>query len=214
MIRAVVFDMDGLLIDSEPLWQRARVEAFGAERLRWTEADQEHVMGSSTRGWAAFLVERLNHEFTIQEVIDRVLEKMVDYYRTSVPLMPGAREIFQRLNGQYTLGLASGSPYRLINAALEGAGWQHTFEEVLSTDELKHGKPAPDAYLEIARRLGIPVEEIAIFEDSTNGILSGIAAGVTVIAVPNTYQRAPEDVLAKAHRVLESLADFSPDMLR
>ncbi|MBN2303276.1 MAG: HAD family phosphatase [Anaerolineae bacterium] len=214
MIKAIVFDMDGLLVDSEPIWHRARIETFGADRLRWTQADQEHVMGSHTETWAAYVAERLEHQYTVPEVIEQVVRQMEVFYRESVPYMPGAREIFGKLDGQFTLGLASGSPYRLIHAVLESAGWTDMFVNVLSTDELPHGKPAPDAYLESARRLNIPVEQIAIFEDSANGILSGRAAGVRVIAVPSSYQRPPADTLAKADQVIESLADFSPDMLK
>jgi HAD superfamily hydrolase (TIGR01509 family) len=214
MITAVVFDMDGLLIDSEPIWAQARVAAFGAERLRWTEADQQRVMGTGTETWASYLAERLDHEYTVAEVIEMVLGQMEASYRQHVPLMPGARAVIDQLNGTYALGLASGSSYSLIDAVLEGAGWAEVFDEVLSTDELPRGKPAPDAYLESARRLGVPVEQVAIFEDSANGILSGVAAGVRVIAVPNTYQRPPADVLAEADAVIESLEAFRPELWR
>ncbi|MBN1681049.1 MAG: HAD family phosphatase [Anaerolineae bacterium] len=213
MIEAVVFDMDGLLIDSEPLWQRARIEAFGAGRLRWTEEDQQAVMGTSTIGWATMLAERLEHEYTVDEVIDRVTDQMIRFYHTLTPVMPGAVELLEQLNGHLPLGLASGSPYRLIDAALAGAGWTGVFSEVMSSDEVAQGKPAPDIYLEIARRLDVPAGAIAIFEDSANGILAGHAAGVRVIAVPGDYASPQADVLDKADRVIQSLHDFSLDML-
>jgi HAD superfamily hydrolase (TIGR01509 family) len=213
MIKAVVFDMDGLLVDSEPLWQRARIEACGAERLQWTDADQKHVMGSSTLGWAAYLAERLNHEYPVEEIIDRVLAHMVKYYREDVPLLPGARAVIEQLRGRYPLGLASGSSMRLLQPILETAGWNETFDEVLSTDDLERGKPAPDVYLEITRRMGVPTAHTAIFEDSTNGILSGHRAGVKVIAVPSYYLPPPDDVLQKADLVLHSLSDFTLNLL-
>ncbi len=213
MIEALIFDMDGLLVDSEPLWQRARIEAFGADRLQWTEADQENVMGSSTEAWASYLAERLDHEFTVKQIIDRVVSQMEVYYHASIPFLPGAHTIIERVSQYYPLGLASGSSYRLINAVLDTTGWRDQFVEVLSADDLPRGKPAPDIYLEITRRMKVPVEQVAIFEDSSNGILSGHAAGVKVIAVPGAYHRPPAEILAKAALVLDSLNNFDLVML-
>jgi HAD superfamily hydrolase (TIGR01509 family) len=213
MITTIVFHMDGLLIDSEPLWQRARVEAFGAERLGWTQADQEHVMGSSTQTWAQHIAEKLQHEFTVDVVIDRVLQQLEAYYRQEVPLLPGARSAIEQLAGRYPLGLASGSPLRLLNAVLEGTGWTNVFSEILSTDSFARGKPFPDIYIEIVRRMNARPEETAIFEDSINGILAGHAAGVKVIAVPSGHTGMPDDVLAKTDLVLDSLLDFTPALL-
>jgi HAD superfamily hydrolase (TIGR01509 family) len=208
MIEAVIFDMDGLLVDSEPLWQRARIEACGAERLQWTEADQEQVMGSSTEAWASYLAAKLDHEYTTVEIIERVVSQMEAYYRESVPLLPGAHAIIDRVSRHYPLGLASGASYRLINAVLDNAGWRDRFVEVLSADDMAQGKPAPDIYLAITQRMGVPIGNAVIFEDSTNGILAGCAAGGKVIAVPGAYHTPAAETLAKADLVLDSLADF------
>ncbi|NLX08273.1 MAG: HAD family phosphatase [Chloroflexi bacterium] len=213
MIQVVVFDMDGLLIDSEGLWQRARVEAFGADRLRWTEADQHRIMGTSTRGWAQMLAERLDHAFSIDEIIEKVLDQMVRYYRVDVPLLPGARQTVEALAARYPLGLASGSSHRLINAALESAGWTGLFGEIVSTDEMAHGKPAPDVYYEIARRMDVAPGAMAVFEDSANGILAAHRAGAKVIAVPSSYLTPTADVLQQADLIVPTLLDFSPEML-
>jgi HAD superfamily hydrolase (TIGR01509 family) len=213
MIKAVVFDMDGLLVDSEPLWQRARLEAFGPGRLRWTDADQERVMGQSTQGWARIIADKLDHEYSLEEIIERVSDQLESYYRQSVPLLPGAREVIDLLQGRYRLGLATGSSYRLLNAVLKSAGWTDVFAEVLSSDDLLRGKPAPDIYLEITRRLGVPAERIAVFEDSANGMLAAYEAGNRVIAIPSHYFNPPADVLQKAALVLPTLADFTLDML-
>jgi HAD superfamily hydrolase (TIGR01509 family) len=213
MIEAVVFDMDGLLVDSEPLWQRARIEAFGAGRLRWTEADQERVMGQSTQGWALMIADKLDHEYSLEEIIERVVDQMENYYRQSVPLLPGAREAVELLQGRYRLGLASGSSYRLLKAVLRSTGWADIFAEVLSSDDLQRGKPAPDIYLEITRRFGVRAERIAVFEDSANGILAADAAANRVIAVPSYYHNPPPDVLQQAALVLPTLSDFTLDML-
>lgn len=213
MIEAVVFDMDGLLVDSEPLWQRARIDAFGADRLRWTPADQERVMGSSTQAWAAQIADKLDHEFSLQQIIDRVVDQMEAFYLDSVPFLPGAREVVAQLAGRYPLAIASGASYRLIRAVVRSAGWENTFVEILSADDLARGKPAPDIYLEITRRMKVPAEHTAIFEDSGNGILSGHAAGGQVIAVPGGYHQTSADILSKARLVLGSLLDFRPEML-
>ncbi len=214
MIEAVIFDIDGLLVDSEPLWQRARIEACGAERLHWTEADQQAVMGSSAQSWAEYLAERIDHIYTPEEIIERVLSHMVAYYHEAVPLLPGAHDIVATLSEMLPLGVASGSGHRLIEAVLEGAGWQGVFAEVLSGDDFARGKPAPDIYLAILDRMGLQADRTAVFEDSTNGILAGVAAGMHVFAVPSYYQSPPADVLAQAARVLGSLEEFHPDMLQ
>ncbi len=214
MIEAVVFDMDGLLVDSEPLWQRARILAFGAERLRWTDADQQAVMGSSTLFWARMIQAKLGDHTPTDEIIERVLDELVALYRQEVPLMPGANEILSLLHGRYPLALASGSPYRLIQAVLEGAGWDGVFDPVLSTDDMPHGKPAPDVYLATLERMGVPAERAAVIEDSPNGILAGVAAGAKVIAVPGRDHPPSDDVLRQASLVLDSLHDFTLDMLR
>lgn len=213
MIEAVVFDMDGLLVDSEPLWQRARIEAFSAGELDWTDADQERVMGQSTQGWARLIADKLNHAYSLEQIVERVVGQMECYYRQSVPLLPGAREAIDLLRGRYKLGLASGASYRLLNAVLESAGWTDVFAEVLSSDDLPRGKPAPDIYLEITRRLGVPAERIAVFEDSANGILAAYEAGNRVIAVPSYYYQPSSEVLQKAALVLPTLADFTLDKL-
>ncbi len=213
MITTVIFDMDGLLVDSEPLWQRARIEAFGAERLRWTPQDQESIMGRSTQSWAAYLAEKLEHTFTPEEIIARVVGQMVVYYRQAVPLMPGANAVLQRLGPDFVLGVASGSPRPLLDAILERTGWASIFRVIVSSDDVARGKPAPDTYLLAIERLGVEPQRVAVVEDSANGILAGVAAGAHVIAVPAPYHRPSAGVLARADRVLPSLDALDADVL-
>ena len=212
-VQAVVFDMDGLLVDSEPLWQDARIAAFGADRLRGTEADQHKIMGSSTEFWAEYIAERLGGTHSLDEIIDAVLSEMEKAYRRGVPLLPGADEVVAEVAAVYPVAIASGSPRRLVNAVLAGTGWQDRFGVIVCSDDVQRGKPAPDAYLAAAEQLGVPAESLAVFEDSGNGILAGKAAGAYTIAVPNHYAQPPEHILARADRVLGSLREFSLDML-
>src|SRR5690606_25261522 len=212
-IQAVVFDMDGLLVDSEPLWQDARIAAFGADRLRWTDADQQRVMGSATEEWAAFLAERLGHAYSVDAIIEQVLAQMEAFYREHVPLLPGAEDVVSEVAAAYPVAIASGSPRRLVDAVLDGAGWRDRFGVVVCSDDVARGRPATDAYLAAAEQLRMPAESLAALEDSANGILSGLAAGTYVIAVPNPYAHPPDDVLARADRVLGSLREFALHML-
>jgi HAD superfamily hydrolase (TIGR01509 family) len=206
MIRAVVFDMDGLLIDTEPLWFRARRELFQQHGLTWTEADQVKCMGVSTATWTELMADRLDGRMAPAEITEDIVNRMVAYYRAGeVELLPGAQAALELCRSNYPVGLASGSHKRLLAAAVEGMQWRSFFDEILSSDDCAAGKPAPDVYLEVIRRLGVRPAETAVLEDATSGILAGYAAGARVIAVPNHHLPPPEDVLAKADIVIDSL---------
>ncbi len=206
MIKAVIFDLDGLLVDTEPLWFRARVELFQQHGLVWTEADQIKCMGVSTSFWTNLMAERLAGRMSPDEITEDIVDRMVAYYQAGeVELLPGARQALESCQVKYPLGLASGSHKRLVKAAIEGLHWQSLFREVLSSDDVPAGKPAPDVYLEVIRRLGVTPAETAVVEDATSGILAGHAAGAKVIAVPNHHLPPPEDVLAKADLVIDTL---------
>ena len=214
MITCVVFDMDGLLIDSEPVWHQARADLFHAYGLEWTDEDQEHTMGVSTTEWASYMAGRFDNRLTPDQVIERIISRMEASYRENLPLVPEATEVISSLANRYTLGLASGSHPRLIQATMDATGWRKDFSEIVSGDDVNRGKPAPDIYLEITRRLQVPVAQTAVLEDSANGILAGCAAGVKVIAVPNTHIRPPQNVINQADIVIESLLEFSSQLLQ
>jgi HAD superfamily hydrolase (TIGR01509 family) len=206
MIQAVVFDLDGLLVDSEPMWFRARCEIFQRFDLAWTEADQKKQMGVSTAMWADYIAQKLQGKLSREEIINESLSKMAFYYQAGeVRIMPGAREALEYCAGKYKLGLASGSPRLLIDAALSGANWRHLFPEIVSSDEVNHGKPAPDVYFEVMKRMGVEAAATVVVEDSGGGILAGKAAGAKVIAVPNPQMMPAPEALRQADAVIDSL---------
>ena len=213
MIDAVIFDLDGLLVDSEPVWFRVRSEIFARFGLVWEEEYQKALMGKNTRAWIDDGVARLGGRLSPEAYRNEVLDGMVSAYRTGgVRLMPGAREAVTFCAAAVPLGLASGSPPVLIDAALDANGWGTMFRETLSSDTVPRGKPAPDSYLEVLLRLNIPPSRSVVVEDSGSGILAGKAAGAYVVAVPNpAFMPAPE-VLRASDVVLESLHQL-PDHL-
>lgn len=211
-MEACVFDLDGVLVDSEPVWEEVR-RAFVADHGGvWQPDTQSRLMGMSTGEWAAYLHE-LGVRLTPDEIARGVVEQMAGHYRDEVPLMPGAVEVVRRLSGHLTLGLASSSPRRLIDVVLDAAGLTECFAATVSTEEVPRGKPAPDGYLEAARRIGVDPGGCVAVEDSSNGLRSAHAAGMRVIAVPHPKYPPAPDALALAWRVLPDLGSLTPDAL-
>jgi len=209
MIEAVIFDMDGLLVDSEPVWFRAREALMEQYGNAWSEADQLAMAGVHTNIWVEALRTRLDGALRPEEVFDDIVTRMTRYYQTGeVPVLPGASQAIAACAERYPVGLASGSPQRLIDACLGGLGWTPHFDCLLSSDELEHGKPAPDVYLEIMRRMGLDPSTTAVVEDSGAGIKAGRAAGAAVVAVPNQHTHPGAEVLALADVCIDSLDDL------
>ena len=214
MIDAVVFDLDGVIIDSEELWNEVR-ESFARERGgRWTAQAQADMMGMSSTEWSRYLHEVVGLPEPPEEINREVVRRMLDRYSERLPLIDGAVDAVKRLATHWPLGVASSSNRELIDRVLEVSGLATCFRATVSSEEVEHGKPAPDVYLEAARRLGVePARSLAI-EDSSSGIRSAHAADMHVIAIPNRAFPPPADVLRLADLVLESIGELRPATIR
>jgi HAD superfamily hydrolase (TIGR01509 family) len=211
VIEAVVFDLDGVLIQTEELWDEVR-EQFARERGgRYDEEAQRAMMGMSSLEWSRFMSEELGVSGSPEEISHEVVRRMEASYRDRLPLIDGAREAVERMAAHWRLGVASSSNRPLIDAVLELAGLDDRFEATVSSEEVARGKPAPDVYLEAATRLGVDPARCAAIEDSHSGIRSARAAGMRVIAVPNPSFPPGEEALAEADLVLDSLAELTPE---
>jgi len=210
VIEAVVFDLDGVLIDSEPVWERVRRELVAARGGHWAPDAQHKLMGMSTPEWARYLSEDLGVGLPPDEVAAQVIDQMAASYREHLPLLPGAVEAVHRLAARWPLGLASSAPAALIQTVLESAGLRSYFRVTMSTEQVAHGKPAPDIYLAVAAQLGFPPSDCAAIEDSSNGLRSAAAAGLRVIAVPRPQYPPAPDALAAVTLILPALTDLTP----
>jgi len=211
MIEAVVFDCDGVLIDSEPVWEDVRREFVADHGGRWLPDTQDRLMGMSTSEWSAYMATDLGVGMSPQEVATAVISAMAARYAEHLPLMPGAVTAVTALAGSWPLAVASSAPQSLIEVVLDASGLRSSFQVALSSERVPRGKPAPDVYLAAVRRLGHAPDACAAIEDSSNGLRSAAAAGLAVIAVPHpAYPPAP-DALARARLVLSSLAELTLD---
>lgn len=214
MILAVVFDLDGILVETEEYWDRARREFVAAYGETWTDQDQLAVMGHNSRQWAQHIKERFSVRLSIKEIESGVIDRMLSLYREWMPVLPGAISTVRDLAPLALLGVASSSPLRLIHFVLDELGIRDYFKATVSSDEVEAGKPEPDVYLLACARLDVSPDQALAFEDSSNGILSAHAAGLGVIAIPNRNYPPSPDSLQVADLVLPSLEAFRPEMLR
>jgi HAD superfamily hydrolase (TIGR01509 family) len=209
LIEAVVFDLDGVLVDSEPVWEEVRREVVAAHGGHWAPDAQDRMMGMSTAEWSAYLVTDLGVRLSPDEVAQVVVSAMAERYRSHLPLLPGAVDAVRLMGSRFTLGLASSSPRSLIAVVLDASGLRSSFAAVRSTEEEARGKPAPDVYLTVARLLGVDPGSCAAVEDSSNGLRSAAAAGLAVIAVPRPEYPPAPDALAVARLELGSLTELT-----
>jgi HAD superfamily hydrolase (TIGR01509 family) len=212
-VAAVVFDLDGVLIDSEQAWDEARRELVAQRGGTWRDGATRAMLGMSAPEWSRYLVEELGVPMTPEAVNAAVVDGVLAGYGRRLPVLPGAREAVERLGDRFLLGLASSSNRPVIDVVLRELGVAERFAATVSSEEVARGKPAPDVYLEAARRLGVEAPGCVAIEDSENGIRSAAAAGLRVIAVPNAAFPPAADALALAAVVLDGVAQVTPETL-
>ena len=210
-IAAVIFDLDGVLIDSEGIWSEARRELALERGGRWPPEALRAMMGMSSTEWSAYMHDVLGVELSPQRISEEVVSRVEQLYRERLPLLPGATETVSELARVWPLGLASSANRPVIDLFLELSGLADRFAATVSSEEVPRGKPAPDVYLEAARRIEVEPTECIAVEDSSNGLRSAAAAGMTVIAVPNREFPPDADALALAGLVVDSLAQLTVD---
>ena len=210
-LEAVVFDMDGVLVDSEQIWDEAR-RALALERgFAWPESAQREMMGMSSLEWSRYMHERVGLAEAPEEISAEVVRRIEDLYWQHLPLLEGAVQAVERMAKRFRLGLASSSNRPIIELVLELAAIADCFEVTVSSEEVERGKPAPDVYLETLSRMKVVPARAAAIEDSTSGLLSAHAAGMFVVAVPSPVFPPRPDALAAADVVIDSLTELTPE---
>ena len=213
MIAAVVFDMDGVIVSSEEVWDGVR-EALTRERGgRWLPEAHRRMMGMSTPEWTAYMRDDLGVPMTQGEIVAEVEGRLIARYERDLPLLPGAVEAVHALSARHPLGLASSSTRALIAAVLRLAALTGDFRVTVSSEEVPRGKPAPDVYLRALELLGVAPADAVAVEDSTAGIRAAAAAGMRVVAIPNRIDPPDPGGLALADVVLERIGDLTPECL-
>ena len=209
MIDAVIFDLDGVLVDSEQLWDQARRAVVREREGVWPAGATEAMQGMSTPEWSEYVHAIQGVDLPASQIAAQVVDKVAASYQEALPLNPGAVAAVRRIAERWPLGVASSSDRNVIDEVIELAGLQGVFSAIVSSEEVTSGKPAPDVYLEAARRLGIQSQRAAAVEDSANGIRSALSAGMCVLALPNPHYPPPAAVIEEVHLVLTSLDDLT-----
>jgi HAD superfamily hydrolase (TIGR01509 family) len=213
VIAAVVFDLDGVLVDSEAAWDAARRELVREQGGRWKDSATLDMLGMSSLEWSHYVADELGVNLPPEEISTRVVRQLLAAYRNELPLFPGALQAVQRLADRWPLGLASSSNPEVIELVLSESGLDRYFAGWVSSTEVGPGKPAPDVYLETALKLRVEPGDCVAIEDSENGIRSAHTAGMSVIAIPNADFAPPPDVLDLADHLAESLDELTPELV-
>jgi HAD superfamily hydrolase (TIGR01509 family) len=210
---AVVLDLDGVLVDSEERWDEARRELVAERGGTWKDGATHDMLGMSSPEWSAYVRDELGVDMSAEEINAAVVERLLEGYRRELPLLPGAVEAVRALGERWVLGLASSSNAPVIELVLAETGLDRVIRAWVSSEQVARGKPAPDVYLEAARRLGVdPVRCVAV-EDSSNGLRSAAAAGMAVVAVPMRAFPPAADALALADATVDGIAAVTPAVI-
>ena len=210
---AVVFDLDGVLLDSEQRWNEAKEAITTEAGGRWRDDAATAMMGMSSPEWSAYMHDELAVPYEPERINELVVERMAAGYAEELPLLPGAIDAVETLAARWPLGLASSSNREIIDAFLDLSGLRDRFRVTISSEEVGRGKPSPDVYLEVAARLGAAPGRCVAVEDSGNGIRAAHDAGMRVLAIPNLRYPPPDDALAHADLVLGSIDDLVPEVV-
>jgi HAD superfamily hydrolase (TIGR01509 family) len=213
-IAAVIFDLDGVLLDSEAAWVEVKREFTEENGGRWKQSAELDMLGMSSTEWSRYMHDELGVPVPPEQISSEVAGRLVERYRQRLPLLPGAVEAVRSLARHWPLALATSSNRNVIDLVLEEAGIADAFAATVSSEEVARGKPAPDVYLDAARRLEVDPGACVAIEDSSNGIRSAHAAGMAVIAIPNRDFPPEPDALALAAVVLDSLEQLTPERVR
>ena len=213
MIEAVVFDLDGVIVDSEHVWDDVRQRLAEERGGRWHDQASRDMMGMSSPEWSRYMHDMIGLSEPPEEINTEVVRRLEALYREEIPLLPGAVATVRLLAARWPLGLASSSNRELIDLVLETSGLAPYFTATVSSEEVARGKPAPDVYLEAAGRLGVDPRRCAAVEDSENGIRSAKDAGMRVIAIPNPQYPPADEALGLADVVLQSTAALTPEVV-
>lgn len=212
-IEAVIFDMDGVLVDSEVYWLKSREEFAQSLGKVWTDEDQRLAMGRSTLEWAQVMKERLMLDMSVEAVAADIKQRVIAHYEEKMPTRPGALEAVRLAAQHYRVGLASGSPTEIIQAVLRLTELDQIFEVMLYGDDFENGKPAPDIYIAAMQQLGVTPDVSVGIEDSSNGIRSLKAAGMYIIAAPSPNFPLSDEIRAMAHAHITSMEEFSLELV-
>jgi HAD superfamily hydrolase (TIGR01509 family) len=213
VIEAVVFDLDGVIVDSEQVWDDVRERYTRESGGTYGPGSARAMMGMSSVEWSTYMAEELGVPGTPEEINAAIVERMLARYGEAPPLIPGAVEAVRRVAARWPLAIASSSNPELIEVVVAAAGLAELFRVTVSSQEVPRGKPAPDVYLEAARRLGVDATRCAAVEDSHNGILAAHAAGMRVLAVPNPHFPPDDESVAVADVVLGGVGELTPEVV-
>jgi HAD superfamily hydrolase (TIGR01509 family) len=213
VIKAVVFDLDGVLVDTEELWDDARRQIADERGGHWREDAQRAMMGMSSKEWSRYMRDAIGVPDPPEQINAEVVRRLEELYRERLPLIPGALDAVRRIGARWPLAIASSSNRPIIDLFLELTGTSELFRATVSSEEVARGKPAPDVYLEAARRLGVDPARCAAIEDSENGIRSAAAAGMKVVAIPNPVFPPSDEARSLADVVLGSLEELQPEVI-